>query len=220
MWFAGVHSNIGGGYPDDALSYVSLRWILREAINSGLVFNEIFLQQFLASVTPFGTLYDSRKGFAAYYRYDPRKLDPPTDNQRAVIPCPKIHETVFERMTSGSDEYASLSLPNYFKVVRVTADEKDLVEFQRRRVWQARNCAGVAMSLILSNCRYRSEAAVARLEMVIELTGQTKGRWKLFGIRFGGAASLILGRCSLRLCCWPFLSSPKLEREHGLSCSC
>ena len=132
VWFAGVHSNLGGGYPDDALSYVSLRWILREAINAGLVFNEIFLQQFLAGATPFGTLYDSRKGLGAYYRYDPRRMDPPTDNQGAVIPCPKIHETVFERMTSGSDEYAPLSLPNRFKVVRVTADEKDLVGFQRR----------------------------------------------------------------------------------------
>jgi uncharacterized protein (DUF2235 family) len=36
VWFAGVHSNVGGGYPDDGLSYVSLLWILREACDWGL----------------------------------------------------------------------------------------------------------------------------------------------------------------------------------------
>lgn len=131
VWFAGVHSNLGGGYPDDALSYVSLRWMLREAIRHGLVFNEIMLQQYLATATPYGTLYDSRKGLAGYYRYDPRRLNPPVDNQGARISCPKIHESVFQRMAGGSDEYAPLSLPNDFKVVRVSAEELDLVKFQR-----------------------------------------------------------------------------------------
>jgi hypothetical protein len=31
VWFAGVHSNVGGGYPDDSLSQVSLYWMMREA---------------------------------------------------------------------------------------------------------------------------------------------------------------------------------------------
>ena len=31
VWFAGVHSNIGGGYPDDSLSHVSLEWMMSEA---------------------------------------------------------------------------------------------------------------------------------------------------------------------------------------------
>jgi uncharacterized protein (DUF2235 family) len=31
VWFSGVHSNVGGGYPDDALAYVSLSWMMREA---------------------------------------------------------------------------------------------------------------------------------------------------------------------------------------------
>ena len=28
VWFCGMHSNVGGGYPDDALAYVSLDWIM------------------------------------------------------------------------------------------------------------------------------------------------------------------------------------------------
>ena len=29
--FAGVHSNVGGGYPDDALAYIPLVWMMTEA---------------------------------------------------------------------------------------------------------------------------------------------------------------------------------------------
>jgi uncharacterized protein (DUF2235 family) len=35
-WFPGVHSNIGGGYPKDALAYTSLVWLLNEAHAAGL----------------------------------------------------------------------------------------------------------------------------------------------------------------------------------------
>src|SRR5262249_129216 len=31
VWFAGVHSNVGGGYPEDALAQIPLTWIMREA---------------------------------------------------------------------------------------------------------------------------------------------------------------------------------------------
>jgi Uncharacterized conserved protein len=36
VWFAGVHSNVGGGYPDDALAYIPLVWMLIEAQRCGL----------------------------------------------------------------------------------------------------------------------------------------------------------------------------------------
>ena len=34
VWFAGVHSNVGGGYADDGVSYVPMQWIMREATSS------------------------------------------------------------------------------------------------------------------------------------------------------------------------------------------
>lgn len=39
VWFAGVHSDVGGGYepPRDRLSRIPLRWMLREARQSGLL---------------------------------------------------------------------------------------------------------------------------------------------------------------------------------------
>jgi Uncharacterized alpha/beta hydrolase domain (DUF2235) len=38
VWFAGVHSNIGGGYPDDALAYIPFVWMITEAQRCGLKF--------------------------------------------------------------------------------------------------------------------------------------------------------------------------------------
>lgn len=40
MWFRGVHSDIGGTYPDDhRLADIALRWVLDEAIDLGLRFD-------------------------------------------------------------------------------------------------------------------------------------------------------------------------------------
>ncbi len=37
-WFIGVHSNVGGGYPDDVLALPPLSWIQRRAAGAGLAF--------------------------------------------------------------------------------------------------------------------------------------------------------------------------------------
>ncbi len=39
LWFSGVHSNVGGGYPEDRLSLIPLQWIMSEAITNGLPLN-------------------------------------------------------------------------------------------------------------------------------------------------------------------------------------
>jgi len=40
VWFAGMHANVGGGYPDDRLAHVPLVWIMREAERCGLKFKK------------------------------------------------------------------------------------------------------------------------------------------------------------------------------------
>lgn len=119
VWFAGVHSNLGGGYPDDSLSYVSLAWIMREAVGRGLRFQEGQLSQAQAEPSPNGPLYDSRHGLAGYYRYNPRKIAKliADDYHEVSIARPKIHESVFKRMRSGDDRYAPIVLPETYAVV-------------------------------------------------------------------------------------------------------
>lgn len=41
MWFVGVHSDVGGGYPVSALSDFSLQWMLEKAQSCNLSFNHI-----------------------------------------------------------------------------------------------------------------------------------------------------------------------------------
>ena len=48
VWFAGVHSDVGGGYKEKGLSDIASDWIRKEATKCGLEFE----QHFLDSVTP------------------------------------------------------------------------------------------------------------------------------------------------------------------------
>lgn len=50
VWFAGTHSDVGGGYPEaeSGLSKVSLEWMAREARERGLLLDEAVLSALLA----------------------------------------------------------------------------------------------------------------------------------------------------------------------------
>lgn len=40
VWFAGVHSDIGGGFPEHGLADITLRWIVDEALDKGLLVHQ------------------------------------------------------------------------------------------------------------------------------------------------------------------------------------
>lgn len=103
VWFAGVHSDVGGGYPDGALSYLPLVWIAEEAERIGLRLGDGALDGFRREASPFGPLHDSRSGLASAYRYAPRVIEPRTS---AVV-----HHSVLEKMTLGSERYAPVPMP-------------------------------------------------------------------------------------------------------------
>jgi uncharacterized protein (DUF2235 family) len=75
VWFTGVHSDIGGGYPQDGLSYATLDWMLDKAKAYGLRYLDEPRELLLApQINPLDKLNDSRKGLAGYYRYKPRNV--------------------------------------------------------------------------------------------------------------------------------------------------
>ena len=45
-WFAGVHSNVGGGYIDDGLANLALQWMLKEAEAKGLAVDPNYLRNY------------------------------------------------------------------------------------------------------------------------------------------------------------------------------
>lgn len=135
VWFTGMHSDVGGGYPDESLSYVSLLWMIDEARKCGLRVLPRLVERIHDLANSFGPIHDSRAGVGAYYRYQPRKIaaylhpvDPSTlamrdpairDDEgkpKGLLLRAKIHETVVARIVSGTDNYAPINLPAEFDV--------------------------------------------------------------------------------------------------------
>ena len=123
VWFAGVHGNVGGGYPDDSLAGVPFQWILTEAETCGLKLKVTPQQPDAVLVAASsrdkdGRMYDSRQGLASYYRYGPRDIHALcNDNYHHVQAPARIHHSVFERIANGATAYAPISLPESYEVV-------------------------------------------------------------------------------------------------------
>ena len=46
VWFAGVHSDVGGGYAQTGLSDIALWWMMKQAIDQGLQFDPLALRTY------------------------------------------------------------------------------------------------------------------------------------------------------------------------------
>ncbi|MCA1458779.1 DUF2235 domain-containing protein [Bradyrhizobium sp. BRP22] len=130
IWFSGMHSNVGGGYPDDSLARIPQYWIMTEAQKCGLRFKSMpnadpdSLINTRAGQDKDGRLYDSRSGLGSYYRYGPRKLAELCDEKfsnnpgdQVLIRVPKIHESVFKRIRNNAHPCAPLGIPEIYEVV-------------------------------------------------------------------------------------------------------
>ncbi len=135
VWFAGVHSNVGGGYPDDSLAHVSLTWMLSEARSRGLTLKAApgadpdAFTRVRSTQDKDGRIYDSRNGLSGYYRYGPRSVAALSDTKftadkrdRVKIAIPKIHESVFDRISVDAHLYAPVALPPAYEIL--TYDER------------------------------------------------------------------------------------------------
>ncbi len=107
VWFSGMHSDVGGGYPDDAVAMDALLWIMDAAQNEGLQFSSASRTEFAGRVYPRAVIHDSRAGLAAAYRYEPR---PKLVINKLGGPL-VLHKSVVDKIKSGADGYAPLLLP-------------------------------------------------------------------------------------------------------------
>lgn len=120
VWFAGVHANVGGGYPDDGLSQVTMQWMMDEAQRQGLWVYDEARRDVDNRANPHGKQYDSRTGVAAYYRYGPRSVDDLcSDADHGVkILKPKVHISAANRIKAWEVAYAPVSFPTDYVVVQ------------------------------------------------------------------------------------------------------
>lgn len=115
VWFAGMHSNVGGGYHRAGMAHVALEWMMVRAQKQGLIFKNNFFQTVRDDANPHGRIYDSRDGFAIFYRYHPREIKKLC--KRKLKDNIKIHHSVIERMECKTANYAPGNLPMDFDVV-------------------------------------------------------------------------------------------------------
>ncbi|MBI4202350.1 MAG: DUF2235 domain-containing protein [Chloroflexi bacterium] len=97
VWFAGGHSNVGGGNADTSLSDLSLQWMLAKAAECGLGLD----QEYLSQITRPNALGPMHTEVPSFYRLLGTYVRPigRADHQEA------LHPSVMERLDSPALNY-------------------------------------------------------------------------------------------------------------------
>jgi uncharacterized protein (DUF2235 family) len=140
VWFAGVHSDVGGGYSesDGTLSKVSLNWMLREVTKLGLRIDSQQEQHLMNGgkahppADSLGRIHESLKGkwhlleLLPQRRYDAaaegrrwhwpnfwrrRTITSEFDTNDQLI-APAVHDSVIERLQHSESNYKPRNLPD------------------------------------------------------------------------------------------------------------
>lgn len=119
VWFAGVHSDIGGGYGERQISDISLDWMIDKAEGAGLAVDEKVRQAIGSNPQPLAPLHDSKKGlYKATVGIDrPIGLRPdPKNRQGAPIrdSTQALHPSVLQRWDADR-KYRPRNLRDYLK---------------------------------------------------------------------------------------------------------
>jgi uncharacterized protein (DUF2235 family) len=131
VWFAGVHADIGGGYPEEesGLAKISLEWMIREAQHHGLVIDEPSYLRYVVGTTdgfvgpsPTADQHQSLAGLWLPVEVLPKTVWDPSRNRKVLKrprpnlprfiprePKPLIHESVETRKTRM--QYDPVNLP-------------------------------------------------------------------------------------------------------------
>jgi uncharacterized protein (DUF2235 family) len=93
VWFTGMHTDVGGGYPERGLSDIALTWLTRQAVEHGLLIypgHEVSINEDAE-----GLMHDSRgRTTTKLFRREVRSWDPSRPD------TPVIHESVLRRAGS------------------------------------------------------------------------------------------------------------------------
>lgn len=93
VWFAGVHSDVGGFYEDRGLSNIAFHWMMSKAIACEMKIDQTKMETY--ETDPHGKLHNSFKGFWLIRGSRRRKIP---ENSR-------IHESVKIRMSEAGNRY-------------------------------------------------------------------------------------------------------------------
>lgn len=128
VWFAGMHSNVGGGYNRAGLANVAYEWMMLRGFLHGLEYKSGAKRKAAEDAHVQGRIYNSRDGAAILYRYHPREIEKlckgdGKKHETRISGKIKIHESVIRRMKKRTANYAPCHLPGRFETV--TTDDID-----------------------------------------------------------------------------------------------
>jgi hypothetical protein len=131
VWFAGVHSDVGGGYPEaeSGLSKITLEWMFCEACHAGLILDRTRVARILGYAGGDYALPDAAAGMHnslddAWLLLEPlphryvdmtchppvTKIRVPLGRRRPIAPKVVVHASVNQRIALG-DGYNPPNLP-------------------------------------------------------------------------------------------------------------
>jgi uncharacterized protein (DUF2235 family) len=139
-WFAGVHSDVGGGYADSKIWRCSFDWMIAEATKAGLLVDPASLAALAPPITdPWNEkTHESLSGplwwFCEYFpklHYDRKKkrreLRLNRGRHRSLEPKEKIHRSLLQRIRGG---YTPKNIsPAFIQKVRSLPDVPDWLEY-------------------------------------------------------------------------------------------
>ena len=108
VWFAGVHSDVGGWYEERHLSDIAFAWLVDKAAQGGLKLKSNWQKKLDQNAA--GVLHASRVGLWRFWR----------PVERNIREDSKIHQSVLDRMEKVNDyrpalpeQYATVGNPSY-----------------------------------------------------------------------------------------------------------
>ena len=106
VWFAGAHSNVGGGYPEPGLADEAFLWMKDRAEECGLAFDPSYIEERVRA-NPMSTLRDSHIGF---YRLTARYSRPIGE---ASPVNESLHPSALHRYATDAAAYRPRNLGMY-----------------------------------------------------------------------------------------------------------
>ena len=105
VWFAGVHSDVGGGYPERDLANAPLNWMIDDAVGAGLLLDVTDVRRYYPD-EPLGLIHES---LTTTWKLAGKAI-------RAIPDEALVHWTVRERIAADIG-YAPANLPGAFTYV-------------------------------------------------------------------------------------------------------
>ena len=102
VWFAGVHSDVGGYHPKRGLANISLHWLLDKAESAGMEIDRARLRSARYKPDPHG---ESQESYTGFWRFR-------GEHVREIPAGSRVHRSVWTRKGKRSNRYSPSNLPD------------------------------------------------------------------------------------------------------------